>query len=221
MIDRRQLLIGSAMLGAAGAAAILRPRDAVDRVAPGLLDDGVPDRVGTYQFATTRGLTLPSADEMTGGLYDQVLTRVYAAPDQAPVMLAIAYGRAQDAGSAVHRPEACYLAQGYHLSPGTAVPLAPALPGQHGLHFTATRGDRNEQVLYWIRIGDHFPASRWAQKEDVVAANLRGIRPDGIMVRLSVRDSDAGAALLAMRRFNTLMVDGLAPGGRRLLLGAA
>ena len=154
----------------------------------------VPDTVGPWKFVGASGLVLPPPDALSDRTYDNLVTRVYEAPDRPLVMLLIAYNNTQDGVLQVHRPEICYPVGGYTLSPtrsgrlevsGRAVPLNM---------FSATGIDRTEQVLYWTRVGDTFPRT-WAEQRFTVAkANVSGRIPDGAMMRVSLIGDDLDAA---------------------------
>ena len=221
-IDRRQLLFGALLVGAAAAAAALRPRRTVAVLEGKRLEGAIPDRVGPYLYVSSTGLIVPDESEASERLYDDVLTRIYIADGLPPMMLLIAYGSAQDASMALHRPEGCYPSAGFEVGPATPVPLA-GLPGEtpRATVLTAARGDRVEQVYFWTRIGEYFPVSPLEEKLDVLRNNLRGVLPDGVLVRLSVRSSDRAAALQQMLAFNRMLIEGLGRTGRALLLGSA
>lgn len=216
--DRRQLMLGGAMLAATAAAFGLRPQRMVQRLPAGALDRAVPTIIGRWKFLTASGLVLPPQDEMTQQLYDQVLTRVYAADGLPSVMLLIAYGSAQDYTLQAHLPEVCYPSSGYTVSSIERVPVT-LRPGTSdtATYLTAERPDRTEQVYYWLRIGDRFPATLSDERMAVIAANLRGVLPDGVLVRLSVLDDNRSAALGQLQRFNQQMLASLGSAGRRLL----
>ena len=170
---------------------------------------------------------LPDAGETSQRIYDQVITRIYIAAGRVPVMLVVAYGAAQDAGLALHRPDACYPAAGYRIAAARQVDAVPSLSSIAPARaipatlLTATREDQVEQVLFWTRIGDRFPTSALAEKLDVLRANLSGARPDGVLVRVSVRDPDRATALGEMRHFVATMLAALDPVARARLAGAA
>lgn len=218
--DRRQLILGTALLATAGVANALRPSNA-----PAATIDllrAIPLALGPYRYDSAIALVLPDAGEISQRIYDQVLTRSYVAAGRPAVMLVVAYGAAQDAGLALHRPDACYPAAGYHIAatrqvdarPGAVAPVPATL-------LTATRQDRIEQVLYWTRIGERFPTSALTEKLDILRANLSGERPDGMLVRVSVEDRDPATALDQLRRFVATLLVAVDPMTRARLVGDA
>ncbi len=221
-IHRRQFVYGGALVAAAAVAIALTPRRLTDPIARDELDHAVPNVIGRYRFATVSGLVMPPQDEISERIYDQVLTRVYVADDVPPMMLLIAYGSAQDSGLQLHRPEVCYPASGYEISGIREIGLKGLRPGTdvQATFLTAARGSHTEQVLYWTRIGQHFPNSGWQEKSAIISANIGGSLPDGVLVRVSIQSPDRAEALRLVEGFNTAMVASLGARGRRLLLGS-
>lgn len=217
-MDRRQFALGGALLGAAAGTQLLRPRRLAPRLPDGELDRAIPRRLGPYSFVTASGLVLPPTDEITERIYDQVLTRVYAAPDRPQVMLLIAYGSAQDYTLQAHLPEICYPSSGYTLTGLDRLPVT-LRRGQadKAVFLTAERADRIEQVYYWTRIGNRFPSTLTAERWAVIRANLAGELPDGILVRISMISPDRRAALAQLEAFHAALLGGVGPLGRRLL----
>jgi EpsI family protein len=217
--DRRQFVLGGALLAASGAALALRPGKSAEMLPRGALRRLIPRTIGRYRFATSTGLVVPEIDGRVG-IYDQVLTRIYVADGLPSIMLLIAYGSAQDAGLAVHRPEACYPSAGYTISRTSRVGLSGVDGAASAATFlSARRDDHVEQIYFWTRIGAAFPATPLRQQIDVLTANLRGETPDGILVRLSVLSTDPLAALPILQAFNEGLLGAVGPEGRNLLLG--
>jgi hypothetical protein len=74
-------------------------------------------------------------------------------------------------------------------------------------------------VLYWTRLGNDFPR-RWSrQRLAVIRANLRGIVPDGLLVRVSSLGSEMTTELAMLERFMAEFVDTASPGLRTVLFG--
>lgn len=220
-MDRRQFLFGGALLSAVAAGYALQPRRNAPVAAPGALERAVPKRVGAWDYVTASGLVVPPQDEISERIYDQVLTRIYASDSGPPMMLLIAYGSAQDYGLQVHLPEVCYPSSGYSIESLNRVPvnLRPDVADTRATVMTAERGDRVEQVFYWMRIGDRFPSTALGGRTAVLSANVAGSLPDGVLVRVSTLMNEREPAMAAIRDFHAAMLQSLGRDGRRLLLG--
>lgn len=220
-VSRRQILFGGAMLATSAAAIALTPRARETALPPGGLESAIPRELGPWRFASASGLVLPPRDITEKRVYDQVLTRSYSHPDGGPeVMLLIAYGGGQTGVLTVHRPEACYPAQGYSLSGRETVPV-PIGPGREvaGVFWSAQSVLRSEQLLYWTRIDRSFPTS-WAQEQvAVIGSNLMRRLPDGVLVRMSILSGEAAPSIKRLEMFATDLVAHVGPAGRRIMLG--
>lgn len=198
-LDRRKVVLGLSLAAASGIAQARLPVPVEPRIKDDRFRAMIPNRIGAFSFDTESGLVLPPSDALSDRLYDNLVTRTYTDPAGQVVMLLIAYNNKQDGVLQIHRPEICYPAGGYALTPVVPIDVlmagATPLPSQI---FTATSEARNEVVLYWTRVGDEFPR-RWIEQRWAVAeANLRGIVPDGVMVRVSAisKDIDRATPLL-------------------------
>ncbi len=218
--SRREVLIGSLLLATTAAAQALKPRRMFATLSHDELDLAIPKSVGPYRFATSSGLVLPARDELSEKLYDQVLTRVYLAPDKLPIMALLAYGSVQNLSLELHRPDECYPQQGFTITDPEPLPLLLAGRSVSASVLTARRvGGYVEQVVFWSRIGTHFPATRDAQSWLVARENFAGRMPDGLLVRLSVPTPDREAGVAAALGFIQQLDESLAPAGRRIVLG--
>lgn len=202
VISRRSLLIGGAMLAAAGGAAARAPVPNRPRIPKKEFEALVPKVVGEWRFETASGLVLPPSDALSDRLYDSLVTRIYANPNGDRVMLLLAYNNRQDGMLQIHRPEICYPAGGYRLSPTTPVNVAIAqdrvLPSNI---FSAASAERSEQVLYWTRVGNAFPQSWREQRIVVLRANIEQIIPDGMLARVSMAAEDMSTTMPIMQNF--------------------
>jgi EpsI family protein len=177
--------------------------------------------LGNYRIADSSDLVIPSADPILERTYTDLLSRLYVAPGLPPIMLLIALGDGGDAGLAVHRPEECYPAIGFALSDRqrTAIGGIPGA-GDAATIVRAGRGEWEEQVYFWVRIGSRFPVSGWDQRMATMRYDLSGRRADGALVRLSRVGADREQAVKQMQEFNATMLAALPPRGRRLIEGA-
>jgi len=171
-LDRRKLLLGLLFCSAAGAAAWRKPTRHVDYLGSGELEDVIPKTIGPWKFAAASGLVVPPEDQLERAIYSQTLTRVYSDGDN-DVMLLLAQSGSETGILQIHRPETCYTAAGYHISPVTPHPVAVGSAVIPANSMDATTDGYTEHVLYWTRVGDEMPASWREQRIAVAEQNLR------------------------------------------------
>ena len=219
-IDRRHLILGGVFCLAAGVAYTRTPHANMPLVDKDVFEKLVPEKIGPWGFETSSGVVLPPPDAMSDRLYDNLITRVYSANTEPPVMFLTAYSNTQDGTLQVHRPEICYPAGGYKLSETRSIKINNGLGGVIPANiFTAAGPDRTEHVLYWTRIGDQFPLVWRDQRLAVIKANLRGSIPDGVLVRMSVVMPDMQEALPVLQTFAADLNRSMNRRGRLLLSG--
>ena len=219
VLGRRHVLIGGAMLAASGLALARMPSAQAAPIAKTRFDNWVPDVVGPWRFVTESGVILPPPDALSDRLYDNIVARVYDAPEQPSMMLMVAYNNIQDGVLQVHRPEVCYPTGGYELTPTREYELPLGNRTVPANVFAASGPDRTEQILYWTRLGDAFPRSWIEQRLAVARANVAGQIPDGVLVRLSLLGNDPQSALPLLERFARKFLDASPPPLRRILIG--
>ena len=222
LLTRRSMIAGGLLAGVGVIANWRRPDIPFRMISDARLDPLFPARIADWAYQTSGGLVLPPADQITDRHYNAVLTRYYASPTQLPVMLLVAYSGTQDGMLQVHRPEACYPAAGYELVEQRTMPLDAGHGLQVPARYIAARSvSRQEQLIYWTRIGNDFPTGWWAQHWAVAKANLNGRVPDGVLVRISTIAPDDETAMVALKRFISALLPRLSPAARRLMFGEA
>lgn len=223
-MNRRDMLLGGAMLTAAGGAEFFRPRNRLILLPEGRdLEDVVPKQIGSWSPMQSEGFVLP---KLPGGLaaklYSQTVSRFYVSPDRNPVMLVIAYGAEQSDLLQLHRPEVCYAAVGFEITStnGNVVKLGPdaKLPVRE---LTARSETRVEPILYWTRIGDDLPTSGREQRWVKLRQQMNGYLADGVLVRLSTIGEPSPAAFAELAEFARTMMVAIAPKDRPVLIGRA
>lgn len=219
-LDRRKVVLGLGLVAASGFAQARLPVPNMPRIKADDFRDMIPRQVGDFSFQAESGLVLPPSDALSSRLYDNLVTRTYSAGNGMGVMLLIAYNNKQDGVLQIHRPEICYPAGGFDLSPVEPinVPLTSKseLPGQI---FSANSEVRDEVVLYWTRVGSSFPR-RWIDQRLAVAeANLRGVVPDGVLARVSMISGDMDQARPVLEQFIRQLHDASKPQTRQILFG--
>ena len=220
-LSRRKMLLALGMVAASGTAFARMPAPNRPQIDKDKFEGLIPDAIGPWRFATESGVVLPPPDALSDRLYDNLVTRVYTDGSGRAVMFLIAYNNRQDGVLQIHRPEICYPAGGYTLTPtrDTDVRLGGGniLPAKS---FVASGRDRDETVLYWTRLGSEFPR-RWSdQRLAVIRANLAGIIPDGLLVRVSSLGSEMTTELAMLKGFIAQFVEAAPAGLRPILLGS-
>lgn len=218
---RRTALIGGAALLSGGAALAMTSRERDGDAYGARLATLVPLTLGPWHRRTGPEIILPDDVETADPFYDKTLSRTYAAPGRPDVMLVIAHGGAQSTSWNVHRPETCYDAAGFTLNAArdAAWPIGGgrSVPGRL---VTMTRAQRVEQIGYWRRIADGFPATSGEERVLTLRRRLVGHAPDGVLVRMSVLTTDVALATATIAGFATALVHASAAEARRLMLGS-
>ncbi len=220
-MNRRDVLIGSSLFAAAGAAAALTPRTRLVLLGDRKLEDVIPKTVGNWHHVESSAFVLPKTPgSLADRLYSQTLSRLYLSQQNQPVMLVIAYGAVQNDLLQLHRPEACYAAVGFTISeskPATVNLGHNALLPVRDL--TARSDSRVEPISYWTRIGDDLPTSGSEQRMVKLRQQIKGFLSDGILVRLSTVAEPSDAIFAELALFGTTLVQAMRPADRAVLIG--
>lgn len=166
-------------------------------------------------------LVKPQARETrVHGIYDQVLERTYVDTDGARVMLLAAQGSEQSSGLQVHRPEICYPGNGFRVDG-----LSRAIVQAAGRRVPITRlharmPGRSEPITYWVVLGGEVMSDNQAFWRRQMQFGFQRRLLDGMVVRLSSIEPEAGGAYVRHARFMAEMADSLAPDALRRVLGS-
>ena len=164
-------------------------------------------------------LVSPDTLAMLNKIYNQTLSRTYLNSKGDRIMLSVAYGGDQSDASRAHRPEVCYPAQGFELlsSQNTQLNL-----GTHPLpvrQLVAKLGNRSEPITYWITVGERITITGTEQKLAQLSYSIRGVIPDGMLVRVSSIDPDSAAAHHLQDGFVTAMANAIPAAVRPQVMG--
>lgn len=218
-LSRRNMMVGLALAGASAVAFARQPAVANPIVPESEFEAWVPKRFGAWETVSQSGVVLPPPDALSDRLYDNLVTRVFVAPELPPVMLLLAYNNAQDGVLQVHRPEFCYPVGGFELSETRDIALEAKGHTVPANFFTATAPNRVEQVAYFTRLGSAYPRKWSEQRIAVMRANLAGEIPDGMMMRVSALGIDQREAQGLLTDFAREFIETANPKMQRLLLG--
>ncbi len=213
-VNRVQLLLASAaILLAAIFAFALAPRALnAPATAPGDLGELIPTHFGQWTFDPGIVLVTPSPEKRAGdleapanlfGIYSQVLGRGYRSANGDVVMLMVAYGPAQGGQLQAHRPELCYVASGFRITDKTdaEVGYRDGTSRIRITRLTAVKGARLEPVSYWMRVGDTLTHGIVDRQIVRLKFGLRGIIPDGALIRTSTVGLPPDASFRLQDRF--------------------
>lgn len=218
-LSRRNMLLGAVLASASGFAYARQPATAHPVVPEKDFESWVPPKFGNWKTVSQSGVVLPPPDTLRDRLYDNLVTRVYVAPNLPAVMLLLAYNNAQDGVLQVHRPEVCYPVGGFELSATRDITLNASGELVPANMFTASAPGRVEQVAYFTRLGTAYPRKWIEQRIAVMRANLAGEVPDGMMMRVSALGIDQREAQPLLASFSAQFIESSNPRMQRLLLG--
>lgn len=161
----------------------------------------------------------PATQEALNKIYNQTLSRTYINRAGERVMLSIAYGGDQSSNMAVHRPEVCYVAQGFNMNHNQLGQLKTPYGSLPVRHLVATQGQRIEPITYWITVGEHAIDPGVSQKLQQLRYGFAGQVPDGMLVRVSSIEQDRQQAYDQQQRFVNDLLTAVSENGRKRLIG--
>lgn len=222
MTSRRDLLVGGLCAGGMALASALVPRNVMASRRKVALDKAIPKHIGPWQQIEAAGNVLPKDENsLSAQLYSQMVSRVYSAPEEDAVMMVIAYGDSQSDTLQLHRPEVCYEAAGFKITHSEPVAIDAGLRAPvTGRYIIAEAAYRREAILYWTRIGDALPVSRFDQQMSKLRAGLQGVVPDGTLTRLSVLVNGDQPLPESLTSFSTKLLASISRPAREALVGA-
>lgn len=195
-LNRIQVVLAAvAILGTAVLAEILAPRELMARTsAAPSLESVIPKQFGTWKLVPEISPVTPAdpegyvqPDPYSNKIYSQEVGRGYTDGHGNIVMLMVAYGPVQNFRMKAHRPEMCYTAAGFRISDKTGAAISyrdGALPIK-STRLIAERESRLEPITYWMRVGNDITNGIVDRQLVRLKYGLRGIIPDGALIRVS------------------------------------
>jgi EpsI family protein len=190
------VLASITILATAVLAQVLTPRELMASASASLeLEKAIPQHFGRWTYLPNVGLVTPSepaefveTDKIAAKIYSQELGRGYSDGEGHVVMLVVAYGPVQNYRLKSHRPEVCYTAAGFRVSNKTTAEVSyrngePAVKLERLL---TERESRFEPVSYWRRVGGDISNGVFENQITRLKYGLRGLVPDGALVRVSI-----------------------------------
>jgi EpsI family protein len=207
MNQRRTILICSSLILSSSMFSIKMKPDEImaKKYSKIKLDSAFPKNFGPWQMVDTGFSTIvnPQQNELIESLYSQILGRTYKNLSGDVIMLSMAYSEEQKGEVELHRPEVCYVAQGFIINrhKSSIIAIKDENISIQAQHFTAIHKNRNEIVTYWIRIGNDIVASGVSQQLSRVRHGITGLIPDGFLFRVSSLSTDSRKANFLHRIF--------------------
>lgn len=177
------------MLAGAGAAVALKPTHMIADDKPAMdLDRIVPKAFGQWRTdESIAPVTVdPTVQAKLDSLYSQSLQRTFINNRGERVMVSIAYGKNQNSQStAVHRPEFCYGAQGFHVESRGISELQLKTHSIKTVRLLADQEQRIEPITYWVTLNEDASIPGIDRKLAQLRYGLQGLIVDGMLVRVS------------------------------------
>lgn len=221
-ISLKHLIIGLCMFAAAGLALALKPTTMVAVNGPKIdLESLIPKQFGDWKLDETIAplIANPEQEALINRIYDQTLSRTYVNVQGERIMLSIAYGGDQSDAMQVHKPEACYPAQGFQILKNADDVFTDGNASIPVRRLVATLGSRVEPITYWTTIGDTVAVSGVMWKLQQLKFGLTGKIPDGLLFRVSSIQTDDVAAYAAQDDFTRALLHELSPDARKRIIG--
>ncbi len=214
----RATIAAAAMTLTALTGAVVRPVDAPPPAAPDLYAM-LPDGFAGWRRIGVSDLVLPA--EGAPGPGEAVAYTAYTDDIGRVVTLVIAYGPPGGDQVRLHRPEVCYVAQGFALRGRATSAIDAGGRMAPVVHLATEQGARREAVSYLLRQGDAFTTN--ARSGSIASIFAKG-RGDGVLIRASsIHGSGAepGGYFVSHELFLAEMSAALTPEARETLLGVA
>jgi EpsI family protein len=167
------------------------------------------------------GVVSPVQGEALRAVYSQIVSKTYLhKPTGRRIMLSLAYDEVQQGIRQLHRPESCYSSQGFAIKSLSPDRLQVDGRSLDVFRMTAAIGNRNEQVTYWIRMGDRvIEGPPYELNLTRMVMGLKGMVADGLLFRVSEIAPEAQDSNPIQDRFIMDLLRAVTPVGQATLIG--
>jgi EpsI family protein len=220
-----------AILATAVCAEIFIPRTLMASANPSLnLELMIPREFGKWRYRPALGLVTPNEPEyvetkeqkeLAARIYSQEIGRTYEDNEGHTVMFLVAYGPVQNYRLKSHRPDVCYTAQGFRVLDKTEhfLPMNKDSSPLRISRLITQRETRYEPVSYWMRVGNDISTGIFDNQILRLKYGLRGIVPDGALVRVSTVGLPAAQSFALQDEFIRDLLASITPDSQRFLIG--
>lgn len=163
----------------------------------------------------------PEQQEALSDLYTQIVSRTYVQQSTGRrLMLSLAYGDNQTFSKQLHRPESCYSSQGFKIQALHADQILANSRSIEVQRMTAQVSNRQEQVSYFIRIGDRVVSGPPTNLNLArMHMGLKGYIADGLLFRVSEISDDDKSSHHFQDQFINDLLKALGPAQQAMLIG--
>lgn len=220
----RALFATLLLLSASGLAHVTKPTiHLADQIGKVDIESVFPTRFGGWRLDTAMPVSIvsPDVEALLKTLYAQTVSRTYVGPAGERIMLSVAYGGDQSDATRAHRPDVCYPSQGFEILSNVDAQIDVGSAEFPVRHMLAKLGQRVEPVTFWFVVGEHVAVSGQQQKLAQLRYGVRGVIPDGMLVRVSSIDPDALGAYQTQARFIADMRAAMSRPARQRVFGNA
>ncbi len=228
--SRTIIYISVFMIGARILAIVLSPsQDGVSGLGSGsdeqayILNEVVPTSFNGWKLDPSINTIQPNEEgDLKSRIYDQNISRGYRDKNGYLIMLVVAYGRNQSDSLQLHRPEVCYVANGFRIVSNEQQDVKlisyfdASLPS---LRLVTVSSYRSEIVTYWTRVGNSLPTSNLSRQYEKLKFGLSGNVPDGVLVRVSSISDEPEAAYKMHDKFINDLIDVIDEKTLKLFIG--
>ena len=211
----RMIFVSAMMIVAGLSAGVLRP--APQEVSPPPSFDALlPDQFGDWTRIALGSTILPLETELSFG--EAVAYRAYRDGAGRIVTLVVVYGPPLGDSVRLHRPENCYVAQGFSINQRDVDELVVNGAPAPVVRLRAASTTRQEAVSYLLRDGDAYVVR---PADHAVLKLKRGFSgaSDGALIRVSTTGAD-GAAFALHNNFLSSFSAALSPAAKKIMLAA-
>jgi EpsI family protein len=230
-LSRTQIILASiALLASAVFAEVLAPRELMARSSGSLdLQEMIPKQFGSWTVIPDLSPVTPAdpegyiePDANSARIYSQEVGRGYSDGHGNIVMLMVAYGPVQNFRLKAHRPEFCYTAAGFRVSDkvGATVMFRDDAKPLKVTRLIAERGPRFEPISYWMRVGNDIATGVVDRQIIRLKYGLRGIIPDGALIRVSTVGLAQGPSYQLQDRFIHDLLAAIPPEDLKFFIGS-
>ncbi|CAM4851717.1 unnamed protein product, partial [Rotaria magnacalcarata] len=203
--NNSSILIAMLMVGASVTAYIAKPKIFLtDIYVRKHLSKEIPEEFKNWNTQRTEDTAIVDPIQLTvlKELYAETYSKKYLNDQGEMIMLSIAYGRDQNDGHDVHKPDLCYPAQGFVVLEEKKINLKLDVNRNISVKYMKTqKGERIEPLVYWTTAGNFIYDTKLQKKLIELNYAKNNLIPDGMIIRISTINSDSEKSINTIKSF--------------------